>query len=188
MAGELTPDERIAFEDEALSNPELTDRLYADVSVREALESAARARREREVTAASAQPWWRRGLVRWLAPVAVVAAVAVFMFTQQTQTPDGPPVFRGGGGDVVAVEPAGEVDQLPSHFTWTALAGATYYRFELFDAASTLVLETVTADTALIIDPATTEVPAEGYWVVTPLNDLRVRAGEATLTRYRTAE
>ncbi len=47
------------------------------------------------------------------------------------------------------------------------------------------MFETVTVDTSLTIDLATTEVPTSGYWLVTPLNDLRVGAGAAILTRYR---
>jgi len=84
----------------------------------------------------------------------------------------------------VAMEPMGEVAEVPSRFIWTASADASFYRFELFDAESNPIFETVTADTVFTIEAVTLRVPARGYWVVTPLNDLRVRAGGPLLSRY----
>jgi hypothetical protein len=188
LAGELTPEERIAFEDEVLANSELSDRLYADANVRAALETAAHARRERSVAAASVDPWWRRHVWRWMVPAVGVAAVAIFMFVQQTESPEQAPVFRGADRHFAAIEPAGDIESVPSQFVWSASDGAAYYRFELFDAASALVLETVTSDTMITIDLATIAVPTEGYWVVTPLNDVRVGAGDAIISQYKTAE
>ena len=186
IAGEMTAEDRIAFEDEVLSNAEIVDRLYEDASLRAVLETVGRARREREVAAAPAVPWWRRWAGQWLVPAAAVAAVAILMFTQKS--PEQPPVFRGADGHLEGVEPMGEVGEVPSRFVWTASEGAAWYRFELFDATSTPVFDTVTADTIFTIEAITLRVPARGYWVVTPLNDLRARTGGPVLIRYHTAD
>jgi hypothetical protein len=187
LAGELTPEERVAFEDEVLADADLANRLYADVNLRAAIEAAARARRERSVTAVAVKPWWRRRVWRWVAPAMGVATVAIFMMVTQTE-PERTPVFRSTKPGFAPVEPAGNVTGVPSQFVWRASDEAAFYRFVLFDTSATTVFETVTSDTSVIIDAATISVPAEGYWVVTPLNDLRFRIAEAILSRYSTRE
>jgi len=187
LVGELTAEERITFEDDVLSNPEMVDRLYADVSMRAALDTVARAKRERAVASASAEPWWRRRMLRWVAPAVAVAAVAIFVFVRPSQPPEQPPVFRSVERRLEAVEPRGDVDAVPTRFVWSSSDDAAYYRFELYDVSSTPVFDTVTADTTVTFDSTVTPVPPEGYWVVTPLNDLRVGIGADIVTQYKTA-
>jgi len=189
LAGEMTPEERVAFEDEVLLKPEFADRLYSDISIQAAMDTTARARREWAVDTTPAEPWWRRQFVRWLAPAVAVAAVAIFMIARQPQAPDAPSVFRGTAGELKAVEPQGDVSAAPSRFVWRASALAEHYRFELFSSSSsTPVFTTVIADTFLTVDPSFAEVPTQGYWVVTPLNDLRIGVGDAIITNFNTAD
>ena len=185
VAGELSPDERAAFEDEVLADPELADRLYADVNVSEAIKTAATARRERGVQSAGAAPWWRRPMFRWLVPAAAAAAIAVVVLVQPDD-PERPPVMRGDEGQFSAIEPSGEVAAVPVRFAWTSSSGASFYRFELFDQSAVSVYQTVTADT-LLVPPASISVPSRGHWTVTPLSDIRVGIGDALLTRYQTS-
>jgi hypothetical protein len=187
LAGEMPADERAAFEDEVLSSPELSDRLYSDISLQAAIETAARARSERAVETAPAEPWWQGRIVRWLAPAIAIAAVAVLMIARQPKAPFEPPVFRGSEGGLEAVEPRGDVSEVPSLFVWHPSDAASFYRFELFHASSSAPLFTiVTSDTSVSVDDPTVEVPARGYWVVTPLNDLRVDDGDEIITQYKT--
>jgi len=182
LAGDMTREDRVAFEDEILSKPELSDRLYADVNVRTAIEDAARTRRELAVAAASAVPWWRRPMLRWLAPAAAVAAAAVVVLVMRPTSPDGPPVFRGDETTIEGFSPRGTVVAAPQEFEWRPIEGAAYYRFELFDAASIEVFATTTDQTRLTVDAI--PVPSAGYWVVTPLNDVRAPVGDARVIRY----
>lgn len=187
LAGGMGADERVAFEDELLANEALVDRVYEDASLQAALEAAGRARRERTVAPGRAVPWWRRRPFWWLLPVGAVTITAVIMLAQPPRRPE-PPVYRGEEREFVAIEPMGELAGPPSRFVWTAAPGAAFYRFELFDDASSPVFTEETADTIVTVEAGTAQVPARGYWVVTPLNDLRIRAGGPLLTRYRTPE
>jgi len=187
LAGEMGTDERVAFEDELLANEALVDRVYEDASLQAALEAAGRGRRERAAAAGGTVPWWRRRRFWWLLPVGAATITTVIMLAQPPRRPERP-VFRGEEGEFVAVEPMGEVAGPPSRFVWTAAPDAAYYRFELFDDASSPIFTEETADTVVTIEAGTAQVPARGYWVVTPLNDLRIRAGGPLLTRYRAVE
>ena len=167
IAGDMAGAERVSFEDEVLANPELADRLYNDASLVAAIETAARARRQNAVDGASDAPWWRRPMLRWLAPAAAVAAVFVVMVVMRPSAPDEGPVFRGEDVSLEGYAPQGDVSDVPAEFTWAAVEGASFYRFELFDSASVLVFTTTTDDTRLAL-PAQTSAPASGYWTLTP--------------------
>lgn len=184
LTGEMSADERIAFEDSVLNSDELSDRIYGDATVRATLEHVVHARRKRAV--AARVPWWRRRVVRWLAPAVAVAAVAVIVVVQQ-QSRELPVVFRGSGDAVLAVAPAGDIATPPERFVWHSLPAASAYRFELFDPELPApVFSTTTSDT--VVSLATGVAPPRGYWKVTPLNDVGVGTTGGTLTHYAVVE
>lgn len=177
LEGSMARDERLAFEREVLASPELSDRLYAEVNLRAALEGVTNRRTQ-------TRSWWRRPAVRWGVPAVVAAALAVLLVLPRNPETDRGPRYRGTGAVPVAVAPRGEVAAPPERFVWRD-AGAPYYRLELFAADATPVASAVVADTIYTIDPASTPVPDRGYWVLTPLDDLHVSAGKPLVTRYR---
>lgn len=182
LLGEMSPEERAAYEDEVLSNEDLIDQIYADENARAAIETARRARRERALATGARRSWWRRGMGGWLIPAAAVIAVLAVVLVRQSTTPVSPPLFRGGTSGIVAVKPQGEVSNVPQRFVWHP-GKAAAYRFELFDASSHSIFSTVTHDT--VVTPTDVTVPTRGYWTVTPLDDLNLTAGEPLLTHYR---
>lgn len=188
VAGELSPTERVAFEDEILANPDLVDRMYEDANLLAALDIAGTARRERSLRRASSVAWWRRPMSHWLPPLAAAAAaLAVVMTLTPPRSPsEHGPVYRGGTPSPDAFGPRGTVDARPDRFAWSPIEGAGQYRIEVYDHMSTRVFLTVTASTYVDVDPAT--APAVGYWVLTPLDDIGVTVGDAVVTHYRTAE
>lgn len=132
----------------------------------------------------ASEPWWRQPAARWIIPVAVVAVVLVFAVLRSPQTQRGNAAFRGELVGPVAVAPVGDVDTPPTRFVWRRDSGASYYRFELFGAASSPVFTAVTVDTFAVVD-STVTVPHSGHWVVTPLDDLRIHNGPAITTPYQ---
>lgn len=188
LLGEMSLEERSAYEDEVLANEDLVDEIYADENARAAIETAVRARRERALRASATSPhqaWWRRGLGRWLIPAAAVAAVVTFALLRPSPTLVPAPVFRGEGTELSAIGPEGDVPTVPQRFLWHPGKAATY-RFELFDASSTRIFSTVTSDT--FVTPKDVAIPANGYWTVTPLNDLNMTSGDRILSSYRVHE
>ena len=115
------------------------------------------------------------------------AAIAVFIVARGPGGPESPPVFRGAA-ELVAVAPIGAVANTPTDFVWTRLASAASYRFMLFGAESIPVFSIVTADTSLSLDNNSVDVPRSGYWVVAPLNDLGLTAGDGVTTPYRVTD
>jgi hypothetical protein len=163
LAGKLEGDERIAFERDLLASDEAALEAYDELAVREALSQARRARSERH------RPH-TRGIfpARWAVPSAVAAVLVVMAVVWQTNQPEGPPVFRGVA-PLSPVAPVGDLPAVPERFTWSADAGATRYRFELFDATSLPVASEVVADTFVVIG---VDAPRRGYWTVTSLDEL----------------
>ncbi len=111
-----------------------------------------------------------------------VAAVAFFFINRPSTPPEPIPVFRGGSGQLEPLEPRGDVTAIPTQFIWSVSSQAEFYRFDLYNAGSSRIFTTVTADTIVFTD---NNAPIQGYWTVTPLNDLRVKSGEPGLARYR---
>ncbi|HER19686.1 MAG TPA: hypothetical protein ENO14_01420 [Chromatiales bacterium] len=167
-----------------LGSDDLTDRIYADATIRAALERAAHARREPAPVARV--PWWRRRVVQWLAPAIAVAAVVVVVVVQH-QSPELPPVFRGSNDAALAIEPQGDIAAPPARFVWHSLPSAASFRFELFDASQPApVFSATTTDTVVLLP--TGIAPPRGYWKITPLDDVGVGTTSGTLTHYVVVE
>jgi hypothetical protein len=193
LSGEMPAEERAEFEDAVLADPALALHLYSDVSVRQAIEEAARTRRLRHANAERdrARQRWRARLRWWATPVAaavVIAAVAVGIGVFDVfndRESEAPAVFRGTSEGPAAVSPRGEVPTPPTIFTWRSQPGAVQYRFELFDAQSRPLFATVTADTSVTVDTASVSVPDHGYWNVTPLDGALTPTGAGTVTWFQ---
>jgi len=140
---------------------------------------------KREVALADGKPWWRSHMVRWFIPTAAVAAtVTVMLMSRVTFNPE---VFRGKKNGVVTIAPRGQLATPPSVFSWRSFPAASFYRFELFDEYAQPVYTAVVPDTVTTLSTGIS-APARGYWIVVPLNDLRVANGDEATTRYTTTE
>lgn len=184
LALEMAGEERDALESEVLAKDELSDRLYADMSMLVALETATQARQKRLAKSAKSAPWWQWQPLRWAIPVAAMATIIAFLIGRGPSAPEAPPVFRGGYTALEVLTPKGDVTAPPHTFVWRRDVGSAFVRFELFDAASTS-LYSVTAETSLVVKVSTIDIPSRGYWVLTPLDDLRVPIGEEVTTWYQ---
>jgi hypothetical protein len=187
LAGEMTESERTEFEREIMEDPKLSELVYADAQIQAALETAAEEKKRESRPASAREPrrWWRLPALRWGVPVAVAAAIlAVFVVVDRSPGPPPKEVFRGGESGFAAISPQGDLGETPARFVWTPYPGAAHYRFELFDAASTLVHTTVTADTTTRVSVAGAAA-RQGYWMVTPLDENLSTIGQTLLTRYR---
>ena len=182
-AGDLTPDDRAAFEREVLADDALAEALYAELSL-DAVSA-------REAPAVPARPAItplppprrpRRLPVHVLLPIA--AALAVVSAVMLWRRPAPVPGDSVRGTAVLRVlEPIGSQSSPPAVFRWTHGAGADSYRLDLYDTASGRPLATrVTRDTVLAFSevvPAGTALVAS--WRVTALGpdglDLNATAG-----------
>ncbi|MGD8412969.1 MAG: hypothetical protein PVF33_01980 [Candidatus Latescibacterota bacterium] len=88
------------------------------------------------------EPFWTRWQVRWLAPVAAVAAVLLLVFISGrierpgTVTEDVGPV-RGApvdAPDITLEKPAGEIAAPPYAFEWKPQTKEDYYTIEIFSS------------------------------------------------------
>jgi hypothetical protein len=185
IAGEMSAEECVAFEEEIIGTHALSDKLYADMSLVVALESAAQARRERQARAAQEAPRWYRQPLRWAVPLALAASLAILVIGRSPSGPEVPAVFRNASEAPVVLAPVGDIATSPRLFTWRYKASIAHYRFELFDPAATVLFSYVTADTSLALDPLAVEIPDKGFWVLTPLDDLHLQAGSEVTTWYQ---
>lgn len=122
---------RVASVALALDDPEIAHEV-----------SAATTRRERRIV--------RLGV---LAPIAAAAAAIVLLIARPLSD-DVPPSPHRGSASVATVPtligPAGMVADVDT-LRWRRVAGADRYRFALFDEAATLVYETQTVDTFVVL-------------------------------------
>lgn len=115
------------------------------------------------------RPWWRSGAVPAALAAAVALAVGLSQYPQLTGA--GPEVTRSIPGVADGVEPvAPEAVVAPGErptFAWRPVSGAARYAFELVDAEGTLLHETATADTAVVLPPTVALTPGTDYrWIV----------------------
>jgi hypothetical protein len=181
LAGALEPDERAAFEREALADPERAEELYAATG----LDAEALAACGGPVTASgtavpgagpvadqtaspTARPggraapppaqrrragsgWRRRALLVALPVAAILAVVIVRDDGGGRDEAPHPPVLRSADETVVGLDPRGELLAPPRRFVWTSVRGADRYRFALHDAAGELLHVAVVTDTVLTV-------------------------------------
>lgn len=154
LAGEMGDEERRAFEQEVADDPELSEEVYADLALGDAV--------QRGRIAAVPRHWWR-----WVAPLAAAAIVLLAINLRDPGTPE--PVMRGAADTLEIVAPAGVVADLPARFEWTAVEGAARYRFELLDIDARLLHRTVVDEPFVVLDH---DVPPSGTWRVVALDEL----------------
>ncbi len=121
---------------------------------------------------------WRVWFLRIALPAAAVLLI-VWLLPDRSlrRSTDLPPVLRGAARVTVALEPIGAVERFPERFAWSADPLAQRYRFELYDAASTLRHTQVTNDTVTTLPPALQAEAAGGTrpwpggsWRVVPID------------------
>jgi hypothetical protein len=130
----------------------------------------------------------RAGTYNWDggAPDDNIAAAAVLLFVVwPREDPMNAPVFRGDGNSrtVVALEPSGELQQPPVRFRWRSVPGARSYRLEVFDDDALRVLMQSVGDTTYVA-PEATRVPSNGFWQLTPIDDLGMPGARSAPFRF----
>ncbi|NNF05819.1 MAG: hypothetical protein HKN21_03595, partial [Candidatus Eisenbacteria bacterium] len=120
LAGEMSHDERKAFEDRAVHNPGLADAIYNQQATHELLiegkaAAAVRAAGEAKVLTLAPRPWWHHWGFKLGAPLAAAAALLIALPNLQ-QTDEPVPVFRGDQGRPVLVSPQGAIRANVIHF------------------------------------------------------------------------
>jgi hypothetical protein len=183
FAGEMSETERAAFEREMAANPRRARDVDASVGMGPIFHEAVQAFRIRHLEAharisdrsvSKHVPWWGRTRSRLLLTVVVAALVFLVIFvtnlseSPKDRFPAHPPATAGYGG----FSPAGEVEALPTQFTWTPHPEASQYRFEILDDSSQLVYSTLTAGNTLIValDALADKGFRSGTWRVVPLD------------------
>jgi hypothetical protein len=147
LEGGMDPAERRRFEQDVLDDDQLSKDLYAEINLDESLrESGLKVVRSDGGRAARRTQW----LVRFALPIAAVLAIAVLTPLLRRE-PDS--VMRGEGEAPRLISPVGTYlsENLPRRFEWSKDRGAARYRFELYDAESRRLYETVTGDTSLVV-------------------------------------
>lgn len=106
--------------------------------------------------------WLGRGTLRWLAPVATAAimAVAALLWLRPHKEPDllasagnGTAVYRSQEVEVVA--PAGELAQAPKLLQWKQFQGAAEYKVALMEVDHSALWTSQTADISVTIPSST---------------------------------
>jgi hypothetical protein len=170
LAGELPAEEARALEREILGEDAKAEALYGDGNVAAAIDAAAASRRRKVVPL----PWWRRTSVRIVLPLAAAALAAIVLLPSREPAPPGNETFRGKGARLLS--PVGDVDAVPSRFTWTRDAGAAMYRLELYDLDARLRFRVTTAETTAVLpaEALSGESFETGYWKIVPMNEAGV--------------
>lgn len=190
LSGELSAADRVAFEAEAMKDLNLAALIYKDLQVRSMISAASSERRRAEAPAApkartGIRRWVSMPIVRWAVPAAaliVVAAIALWPRVVSQRSG----VLRGPARHFSAVSPVGNVSGRPQKLVWTPHRDAIHYRVEILDVASRTRLTVIVTDTFMDLDPSM-DIPAIGYWKVTPLGPDLSEVGSPILTRYRIA-
>lgn len=105
------------------------------------------------------------------AAVLVTAAAAGIFFYARSGRQD---VDRGDRGIIRLVEPAGTLERVPGVFRWTAVPGADFYRFEIFDEELRSIVVRFVKSTSLSLAPEELAVIRPGqpyYWDVEASDD-----------------
>jgi len=168
LAGDMTDDERAEFERRVAGDPGLSEEVYADTSLREAMRSTAVVR--------GPAHWWR-----WAAPLAAAAIIILGINLMQPGDEPADPVMRGTGQAVELVSPSGALDAVPSRFEWMTVEGAARYRFELLDEQARVVHRAVVSTTFVVMDSG---VPASGSWRVEALDDIGQTLGASASVKF----
>ena len=164
LAGELPPAEREAFEALLLeSGPEseqLSEELYSQLQLRDALAPAAAAASTRHRRTAPPRRWRRAAVMALVAGLAMVAVLLPQFRSGEPRT------FRGESPGTQLLSAERQDDGL--HLRWSADPVAARYRVELLDSGG-LTLETrLTTDTLLVLSPPPSAIAAR--WRVIPLD------------------
>ena len=165
---EMRPGERREFEQRVLSDPELSEEVYADLNVACSLEDGRIVR--------VPNYWWR-----WAAPLAAAAIIVLGINLMQPGDEPADPVMRGTGQVIELVSPTGALDAIPTRFEWIAVEGAARYRFELMDDQARVVRQAVVATNFVIVDAG---VPTIGSWRVEALDDLGQAVGSSSSASF----
>lgn len=168
LAGDMTDDERTEFERRVAGDPELSEEVYADTNMQEAMQPAAIVR--------GPAHWWR-----WAAPLAAAAIIVLGINLMQPGDETADPVMRGTGQVVELLSPTGTLDAIPSRFEWMAVEGAARYRFELLDGQARVVHRTVVATPFVVMESG---VPTDGSWRVEALDDVGQTLGSSSSTSF----
>ncbi len=135
-----------------------------------------------ELSARHRRARWQRWAVAAL-PLAAVLAV-VWWMPNWSRGPE-PTALRGVERAPELVVPRGDVGGVPSEFRWTADAGASSYRLDLYDMSMRPVYQTTTTDTMVIVPPAILEPFNELMWMVVPLDGARQEREGSLPSRVR---
>ena len=136
----------------------------------------------------------RRGGWRWLTPMALAASVllavgiGIGLERGRLGNTGDRDVMRGGGGEVTALTPAGEVRASgPLTFAWRPAPGASRYYVEVLDGEGEAVYGAATTDTVLVMQEIGRLTPGVEYrWWVRASSDGGAQRRSA-LRRFRLA-
>jgi hypothetical protein len=183
FAGELSNEDRDAFEREMAEDPELARRVYEAMGMGPVFHEALHALRTRHLEShariadrsiSKHVPWWGRTRSRLV--LAVVVSALVFLVVFVSNTGDKPRVDPRSpstpGSGFSGMTPSGDVQALPIQFAWTPHPTAGQYRFEITDDSLQRVYSTITSETTLIValDRLYERGFRSGTWKVVPLD------------------
>jgi hypothetical protein len=199
--GKMSAAESAAFERELVADPALAQAVYTQMGMGPVFHEALQALRIRHLESharladrsiSKHVPWWGRTRSRFVVTVVVAALVFTVVVVSKLGEPSRDIAsektleatgFRG-------LSPAGNIQALPTQFSWLAHPTAAHYRIEIHDESSQLVYSTLTNQTSLIVavDRLVEKGFRAGYWLVVPLDEHGAELGasrpvEITATR-----